>query len=676
MDGSADTPNGQPGRQFLVGAVGGEKIKRMMSLGNPKQAIVEFAQEGGLEIPASETIYGLLDSLGYTRWDIHNSVLESTVLAAQKQIQNANLSDEDHLRLLEQIRPYLSIKRLRHLPLMLMAQRPDLISDDIRMTIRANPNIYSHCSIGIKQELWKHDQDLFRQSVFSLIRAYSGSDELVSMAREMSGARAREFAVSHRKHGALIEIVHAVGSSLQLYMQMLGMVREELVEKNDPILGTLRSDIVVVMQQTGMAEVVKDDICLGLVRALDASILRQSIDEGCIDKLRIFFDGFGDDELPYGEIALIFSDPYARHVLAQYILAIMEEIAPNADVSSRYEDLDYPSLVLSIGLSAQKIINGNLKEFPKVNRNTKRKFFRTLVRFVEASQQRDQKARVRDQLGDTGKKPQISRAGSTPAVAIVSAPTVIEESGLRPTQEEIDILAGSELARQALYAYLLKRVTYMDLGMLNVWLPEVGKVVPSILELSNGQDALTSTLAHLDLAATPSSPRDPPSPPEILPSANLSAFELDAFVQSLITRVKETKGMALVILGSILQTGDSVVGDGASKIAAPFVLFLDQAAQARHCAHEQVVRLLAHLSNVLFAESAGVPDADVAEDKEGATSFIFKFAEYAAANYAVDPQHLPGLKKRYSELVSASPEQASGHRICASNCPNVAKFLE
>ncbi|KAJ1864375.1 hypothetical protein LPJ73_000302 [Coemansia sp. RSA 2703] len=675
MEDSANASNGNTARQFLVGAVGGEKIKRMMSLGNPKQAIVEFSREGGLDIPASETIYGLLDSLGYTRWNIHNSVLESTILAAQKQIQNASLSNEDHLRLLDQIKPYLSIKRLRHLPLLLMAQRPDLISDDIRMTIKADQSIYNQCSVGIKQELWKHDQDLFKQSVLLLIRNYSGSDELVSMAREMSGAKAREFAVSHRKHSALIEIAHAVGSSLQLYMQMLGMVRDELVDKNDSILGTLRSDIVVVMQQIGMAEVVKDDICLGLVRALDASILRQSIDESCIDKLKAFFDGFGDDELPYGEIALIFSDPYVRHVLAQYILAILEDIAPNADVSQRRKDVDYPNLVLSIGLSAQRIIDGNLKNFPRADRDVKRKFYETLIAFIGASQQRDQKARMRDQLGDASKRPQISRASSTTAVAIVAVPTVIEESGLRPTQEDLNILARSELARQTLYAYLLKRVTYLDLGMLNVWLSEVGKIISSILELPNGQDALTSTLAHLDLAATPRSLHDPPSLPKIPLTANVSAFELDAFVQSLVTHIKETRGMASVILSSILQDSGSVANNNVNRIAAPFVLFLDQAARVRHCAHEQVVRFLAHCSSVVFAGNAGAPDTNVAEEKAMAC-LIFKLAEYAAANYVVDPQHSSGLRKRYLELASASPEHAFEYRICASNCPNVARFLE
>ncbi|KAJ2786416.1 hypothetical protein GGI15_001549 [Coemansia interrupta] len=669
MSNPADTPNGQPGLQFLVGAVGGEKIKNMMSLGNPKQAIIEFAQEAGLDIPASETIYGLLDTLGYTRWNIHNSVLESTILAAQKHIQNVSLSDEDHMRLLGQIRPYLSIKRLRHLPLLLMAQRPDLITDDIRMIIGANPNIYSQCSIGVKQVLWKHDRDLFRQSVFSLIRNYTGSSELISMAREISGARAREFAVSHRKHGALIEIAHAVGNNLQLYMQMLGMVREELVQKNDPILGTLRSDVVVVMQQIGMTEVVKDDICLDLVRALDASILRQSIDEGCIDKLRVFFDRFDDDKLPYGEIALIFSDPYARHVLAQYILTILEDIAPNADVSTRYDDLRYPNQVLSIGLSAQEVIDKNLKKFPKSNRNIKNKFYKTLIKSIAASQERDH-------FDNAAKKPQTSRFGFTPAIAIVSAPTAMEESKLRPDQEDLDILSESELARQVLYVYLLKRVTYLDLGMLNLWLPELAKIVPSILGLSNDRDALASTLAHLDLAATHGSPHGPPSPPRILSSSNLSAFELDAFVQSLITQVGETKGMVSVILGSMLQGGDSVSRNNASKIAAPFVLFLDQAARVRHCAHEQVVRFLTHCSNALFVESTGVPDAGVAENKEGAIYFIFKFAEYAAASYVVDPQHLSDLKRRYSELVAASPEQAFGYRICASNCPNVAKFIE
>ncbi|KAJ1878517.1 hypothetical protein LPJ57_003362 [Coemansia sp. RSA 486] len=670
-----ETENGRDGQQrqhpYLVGAAGREKIKQLMSLGKPRQAILEFSSDNGLEIPAAQTIYRLLDSLDHTRWSIHNSVLEATVLAAQAQIQNSSMTMEERARLLNSIKSYLTIRNLQHLPLMLIAKHPTLITPDIRDMIRSDPDLYNSCAIKIKQELWRHDEMLFRQSMLPLILDYINNEQLVDMSREISGNRARESARDHRNNSAFNEIALAVDGDIRLYMLTLGIIREELVKTNSPSLGVLRMDLVSAMYNSNAVDIIRDDICSPVARLLDLSVVKQVMDETRVQEIRDYFDGIDSDVVPFGEIALIFSSPYTRHLLARYILSTLEEIAPNAEVSTRYDDLKLPGTIITIGLSAFATIKDDLQKFPSLDRRISREFYRTMIEFIRASQRRDQSVGVHDQHQSGNGRSRPHRAGSF-SVSAAALASVSEESGLCPMAGDIAILSELELARQVLYAYLLKRVASLDLGMLNVWLPELGRMVPVFLGISReiNSDADTGS--------------DSLSAPPVALNLRVFAFEVDAFVQSLVTHVIETKGMATVILNSLPSDidfdSDSDGKQGCiNKIQTPLVQFLNQLARIRHCAHEQVIRFLAHCTAVVAAEfslGSGPGTGFALANKESVICFIHAYTEYAAAHFVVDPPYINSLKHHYRELSQASFEQAFKYRVCQTNCPNASQFLK
>ncbi|KAJ2855836.1 hypothetical protein J3B02_001947 [Coemansia erecta] len=675
-----ETDNGRNGQQHssLVGSAGRERIKQLMSLGKPNQAILEFSRDNGLEIPAAQTIYGLLDSLGHTRWSIHNSVLEATILAAQAQIQNSNMTMEERARLLNNIKPYLAIRNLQHLPLMLIAKHPSLITPDIRDMIRSDPDLYNGCAIKIKQELWRHDEALFRQSMLPLIHSYIGSEQLTEMSHEISGSRARESARDHRNSRAFNEIALAVDGDVRLYMLMLALIREELVKTNSPSLGALRMDLVSAMYDSNAVDIIRDDICSPVARLLDLCVVKQAMDEGRVQEIRNYFDGLDSDMVPFGEISLIFSSPYTRHLLAQYILSTLEEIAPNAEVSNRYDDLKLPATIITIGVSAFATIKDDLQKFPSLDRRINREFYRTMIEFIRASQRRDHSANVHDQQNPGNSRSRIHRAGGGSSGA--ASASVSEESGLCPTASDIAILTELELARQVLYVYLLKRVASLDLGMLNLWLPKVGQIIPRFLGLSKEGDG------DMDFCSNVAAGSDDDSLSAPLPIAlpqHVFAFEVDSFVQSLVTHITETKGMAAVILNSLPSDID-FDSDGSgeqsciSKIESPVVQFLSQVARIRHCGHEQVVRFLTHCTTVVAAEfSHGSSVLGFAlANKESAICFIHAYVEYAAANFVVDPLLVNSLKRRYHELSQASFEQAFKYRIGQTNCPNASRFLK
>ncbi|KAJ2771483.1 hypothetical protein IWQ57_002198, partial [Coemansia nantahalensis] len=96
----SDADGGDSPRQLLVGAAGKETIKRMLSQGRPAQAIASFGADNGLDIPAADAIYALLDSLGHARREVHNTALEAAVLAMQTQMQGEALPQDQFLALL------------------------------------------------------------------------------------------------------------------------------------------------------------------------------------------------------------------------------------------------------------------------------------------------------------------------------------------------------------------------------------------------------------------------------------------------------------------------------------------------------------------------------------------------------------------------------------------------
>ncbi|KAJ1995692.1 hypothetical protein GGI25_000671 [Coemansia spiralis] len=679
--------NADDQKQNFVLGTGKEKIKRMMSMGKPKQAIKEFSGENGLDIPAAKTIYALLDSLGHTRRSIHDAVLEAAVLSAQGYIQRETLPQDKHLALLAQIKHYLGIPRLQHLPLLLLTKQPTLVPKDIREAICTIPGLYEKCSISIKREVWRHDYALFKEYMLPLICNYVKSSDMCRMSREISGTQVKVYSRRRRAHAELVRITGAIDADLQLYMQTLGMVREKFLETNDPVFGTLRLDLVMAMHESDVEVITNTDPCHGLAWSLDACIMKQTMDDRRVLEIQRYFDGIVDpDQAPYGEIALILNSPYSRHILAQYILSILEDIAPNAEVSTKYADLAWPSLMLTIGLSAHKLLSLENLKIPKVDRTVTRGFFRSLIPFIQSSQKHDRKmaALTQQQLhGGSSKRSRLSRLGAFSS----STPVFSEENGNPPALDDISILSTSELARQVLYVFLLKRILQFDFGMLNKWLPVIGNAFQTSLELPN-ERLDEGSLTSQQLSQTN------PEPSPISLSLQPIAFEADAFIQSLTSHIKETNGFATAILNSIGQTMDSNEEGAVTKAieAVPLLKLFDQEARARHCAHEQAVAFLTDCADSLAAEysstsgsghsasesanNTSVPADITINNKENAIYFIFAFAEHAAATYVVDPSYSEKLSEQYNRLAAACPPQAFKYRISSTNCPNASRFLK
>ncbi|KAJ2791329.1 hypothetical protein GGI18_001213 [Coemansia linderi] len=641
---------GSTERQYLIGDAGKESIKRLMSTMLPQQAAKEFGKQNSLDIPAADTVYELLDLLGHTRWSIHSAVLDSVVAAALKQIQGAPLPADKHFALLEQLRPCLWIPRLRHLPLSLLARQPQLlIPFDIRDTILRTPDLYGACDLAVKRQLWLSDAMLFKAHMMPLIKQYVANPELVELSREMLS----ESSKTRREHPALAAITSSIDSELQLYMQTLGMARELFLDTFDTALGTLRLDLAMAMHEKNFTEVVNNDVCYTLAWSLDACVNKQTMDDTGVSDLQRFFDDVGTENAPYGDIALMMSSPYVRHLLARHILAILEETAPSAEYSARQANLKQPKIMLAMGLSAHTLILDNDAAIPRTDNRVTRVFFPDILRSIKTAQARDRPSGASSlSSGDTRNK-RLRLDQESPEMAV---------NGMEPTPVDQDILASSELARQVLYCFLLKRVDGMDLGMLNLWLPTLTQALPRLLELAADDELLRadSSIAN-------------PKPRPIPMSAMISAFELDAFLQSLITHAKNAgSALAAAILNSVGQELDRD-SCKVSTIQAPLIRLLEQAGRLRHCGHEQSIVFLTECAHALAAEYGS--GTSLIKKKETAVFFIFSMAEHAAAHFAVDPAGLASLKARYERLAAASPRQSFNYRICKANCPNAAKFL-
>ncbi|KAJ2326994.1 hypothetical protein GGI00_004585, partial [Coemansia sp. RSA 2681] len=612
----------------------------------------------------------LLDSLGHTRRSIHLAALESVVVDALKQIQGAPLSPDMHLALLAQLRPYLWVPRLQQLPLALLARQPQLpIPLDIRDTILRTPDLYNACGIVTKRQLWLSDTSLFEAHMMPLIRAYVDSTELLEMSSEMSGDCAKR----RREHPALVVIASSIDSNLQLYMQALGMVRQLFLVTLDTALGTLRLDLAVTMHENGVVDVINNDLCCTLARSLDACVTKQTMDDAEVNRLQAYFDRLDSDNTPYGEIALILSSPFVRHMLAQHILSILEDIAPNAEFSARYADLKRPRIMLTMGLSADTLLLADPVVIPKTDRRVTRIFFPSILRFINSAQNRDRLLGSSALSGTRHKRARLgweedSSNGTTGSRDAQEGATVdVTEHGLEPTDDDLDILSSCELARQILYAFLLKRVDNMDLGMLNNWLPTITQALPMFLWPPEAELPAESDPAPGAVAGAVN-----PEPRPISKSVKIFAFEFDAFLSSLIAHVKSASSAVTALLNSV----DQYLGQDDSRIDAiqvPLIKLLDQAGRLRHCGHEQTIVFLTACAHALSTEYSSA-SASI-KNKENAVYFIFTMAEHAAAHYAVDRSNVARLNTQYERLAAASPRQAFNYRICKDNCPNATRFL-
>ncbi|KAJ2383432.1 hypothetical protein H4S02_005305, partial [Coemansia sp. RSA 2611] len=310
-----------------------------------------------------------------------------------------------------------------------------------------------------------------------LIKQYVANPELVELSREMLSKSSK----TRREHPALAAITSSIDSELQLYMQTLGMARELFLDTFDTALGTLRLDLAMAMHEKNFTEVVNNDVCYTLAWSLDACVNKQTMDDTGVSDLQRFFDDVGTENAPYGDIALMMSSPYVRHLLARHILAILEEIAPNAEHSARQANLKQPKIMLAMGLSAHTLILDNDAAIPRTDNRVTRVFFPDILRSIKTAQARDRPSGASSlSSGDTRNK-RLRLDQESPEMAV---------NGMEPTPVDQDILASSELARQVLYCFLLKRVDGMDLGMLNLWLPTLTQALPRLLELAADDELL------------------------------------------------------------------------------------------------------------------------------------------------------------------------------------------
>ncbi|KAJ2132099.1 hypothetical protein GGF48_001157 [Coemansia sp. RSA 921] len=309
--------------------------------------------------------------------------------------------------------------------------------------------------------------------------------DLLWMSREMTTNAVMKFTSRRRKNKSLLDISAAIGADLRLYMQTLGMIRELFLETNNPAFGTLRLDLVMLMHENDVSDIIGDDICHGLAWPLDACITKQLMDDRRVQELQSYFDRFNNENMPYGEISLILSSPYSRHVLAQYVLSILEAIAPESAVSQRYKELKFPRVLLTMGLSAQELIQQDHPKIPKDSRLKTREFFQSLL-------------------------------------------VHIEDTAAQPVPEATSILTINGIARQVLYTFVLKLAANQNMDALNTWLSVIGDFLHSALGISSETPPYQISLD----AQTES------RIPQAIPvSHNIDAFELDAFIQSIMSTV-------------------------------------------------------------------------------------------------------------------------------------------
>ncbi|KAJ2611574.1 hypothetical protein H4S08_003087 [Coemansia sp. RSA 1365] len=652
-------------QQALVGAAGKEQIKRLMSMGKPKQVIENFRNENSLDMPAADAVYTLLDSLGHTRREVHQTALESVIIAAQNQIQRETFSYDKHMEFLAKIRHYLEVPQLQHLPLLLLAKQPQFIPDDIFQSIRASPELYEKCNFSIKRQLWHQDHELFRQHILPLINKYASDEGLTVMSRDISGNMAGSFTLKRRESGLLMDIVNAIEGDLRLYMQTLGMVREQFIETNDPTMGTLRLDLVMAMHNKGLSDITSDDICYGLAWPLDACIIKQLMDSRRVLELQKYFDRIDRDSAPYGEIALILCSPYSRHVLAQYILSLLIEIPLGSGFSYRTSEWKWPSLMLTMGLLAHDLTLQDQPEIPRINSKMTRKFFEGLQKYIEESRARTGSTQDSDGMR---KRARLGLQDSPRSETVAT----MELSENKPSEDMIAFLESKELARQVLYAFLVKCAEGLDFGMVNTWLSAIGNTVPTIL---GGAEKLTEGVIGVDVF------QDSPVQPKVDLEYQINAFELDAFVQSLVSNINGNNKAIAANLNNICREMDKQQSDGVDGINAPLVQLLIQTSKFRHVAHELTIAFLTGITQVLAADfnaehnDLGSVNSGVIENKESAVYFVFQFAKYAAKHFAVIDGRAFRLKELYNMLAAASPQQAFKYRINLTNCPELSKFL-
>ena len=243
-----------------------EHVKHMLWSRDPGAVSRELQQEHALREPLGLCALGLplLDELRIQRGDVMQQLL--SMLKATLEEMVPGLPQEVLSRLLDRTVRYLATDELKEIPLQIMNHVRQPPSSVLQILAGVDKHSEAELPLHIKQQIWEHFPDKFHATMRVLVHRYTSVDRIVAEACEtldpLPATHTRPHNHPHHVQQQQQQQQHRrkpipptvrliatyIGTSKQLFLEFVGLLRRDFDQKQNERLCTLRRDIVLMLR--------------------------------------------------------------------------------------------------------------------------------------------------------------------------------------------------------------------------------------------------------------------------------------------------------------------------------------------------------------------------------------------------------------------------------------------
>eukprot|EP00698_Gefionella_okellyi_P004067 TRINITY_DN1378_c0_g3_i2.p1 TRINITY_DN1378_c0_g3~~TRINITY_DN1378_c0_g3_i2.p1 ORF type:complete len:588 (-),score=135.86 TRINITY_DN1378_c0_g3_i2:316-2079(-) len=330
---------------YLVGAAGTEFLQHALTTASDiKKTITEFQKDNTLKGGSVEPLLQLLDLHGSSRAVVFNHVL--TALRSKLVERVRELSEEQLTALLEKIFPYIAQPALSDAVMAVLQVHPALPSTYLR-ALRSAPHVLAHCPLSVRQQVWRIERSLFEEFAEQLIQQHVAN--LVDDMMDNAPPSARR-----TTSAPLNELVTAIGDHQDLARDALQVTRRLFLNNENVLLCTARSDLVMMIHETGSLSAATADPAYRFAWVLDACVRSETISTRHVSELGTLLEKARAQLL--GDMAMTAGDPHVMRMLARYTVQRLTKIADSETLPGEDDSLLLATGVMGLGEVAHALV--------------------------------------------------------------------------------------------------------------------------------------------------------------------------------------------------------------------------------------------------------------------------------------------------------------------------------
>ncbi|CAO1395031.1 unnamed protein product [Diamesa tonsa] len=380
----------------IEGILSGQTLLKnaLTSCEDPLKAIEAFQLQNGIALPSLRPMLPLLDLHGIPRLDFHSSILDELRERLITQINDMNSipAKERDKKLKELLNKSFGLIRVKQLRPAIMAILRNMKSIDdkyLRVLVR-DRELYSGADTEVKRQIWRDNQSLFGDEVSPELSQYIRvKDSIIFDHLNLTNLFFSPSPKNRRQGEVVQKLANMIGNSVKLYDMVLQFLRTLFLRTRNVHYCTLRAELLMALHDLEIQDIISVDPCHKFTWCLDACIREKNVDIKRSRELQGFLDNIkrGQEQV-LGDLSMTLCDPYAINFLATSAIKILLHLI-NVDGLPRSNTILILLLrMLSLGLSAWRMIDTQDFKESKFDSQILTKFLPALTSLIVDDQAR------------------------------------------------------------------------------------------------------------------------------------------------------------------------------------------------------------------------------------------------------------------------------------------------